>query len=154
MEQTIPKSTMQVHHLHSVTSSRLMTVDLDAELRTTALLFANPGVGLVVICDRSGQAAGVISKSDLVRHLATSKSNEAMVAALMSRSIVSCGPADDLHSVWETMAGRSLQNIPVLDAASKPIGILDIRDALKALLEQEEIQEHMLTNYVAGIGYQ
>ncbi|CAN7143095.1 CBS domain-containing protein [Rhizobium sp. LjRoot254] len=154
MEQTVQKSATQVHHLHSVTSSRLMTVDLDAELRTAALLLANPGVGLVVICAKGGEAAGVLSKSDLVRHLATSKSNEAMVRALMSRPIVSCGPDDDLHSVWETMAGRSLQNIPVLDAASKPIGILDIRDALKALLQEEEIQEHMLTNYIAGVGYQ
>jgi hypothetical protein len=34
------------------------------------------------------------------------------------------------------------------------IGILDIRDAMKALYEQEELQEQLLANYVAGIGYQ
>jgi hypothetical protein len=52
------------------------------------------------------------------------------------------------------MAARSLQNVPVLGADSIPLGVLDIRDALKALYEQEEYQEHLLINYVSGMGYQ
>jgi len=149
----IQESAMLVRHLQPITTSRLTTADLDTELRTAALLFARQGVGLVIICDGDGQAAGVLSKSDLVRHLATSKSNEAVVTALMSTPVVACSPDDDLHSVWQMMAGRGLQNIPVLEASSRPVGILDVRDALKALLEQEVIQEHMLTDYIAGVGY-
>ena len=52
------------------------------------------------------------------------------------------------------MAAERLQNVPVLGLDRKPLGILDIRDALKALFEQEEFEEHMLANYIAGIGYQ
>ncbi len=51
------------------------------------------------------------------------------------------------------MTARSLQNIPVIDAGARPLGILDIRDAMKALFEQEEMQERMLFNYVTGVGY-
>ena len=72
----------------------------------------------------------------------------------MSRTIVSCRSTDDVHDVWQTMATQGLQNVPVLGAGSKPLGILDIRDAMKALFEQEEYQERLLTNYIAGIGYQ
>lgn len=46
-----------------------------------------------------------------------------------------------------------VQNMPVLDADARPLGVLDIRDALKVLFEQEQLQEHMLANYIAGIGY-
>lgn len=49
---------------------------------------------------------------------------------------------------------QRLQNMPVLGTDSKPLGVLDIRDALKVLFEQEEYQEQMLFNYVAGVGYQ
>ena len=51
------------------------------------------------------------------------------------------------------MSARRLQNMPVLSADSKPIGVLDIRDALQALLEQEQYQEQLLVDYVSGVGY-
>jgi hypothetical protein len=52
------------------------------------------------------------------------------------------------------MAAGSFQNIPVLGTDSKPLGVPDIRDALKVLFEQEEYQERLLSSYVAGVGYQ
>ena len=63
-------------------------------------------------------------------------------------------PEDDLYATWQRMAAQSLQNMPVLSAASTPLGVLDVRDALKVLFEQEEYQEQLLINYVAGVGYQ
>jgi hypothetical protein len=51
------------------------------------------------------------------------------------------------------MVARSLQNVPVINDGAKPLGILDIRDAMKALFEEEELQERMLFNYVTGVGY-
>jgi CBS domain-containing protein len=145
---------MRIDTLHPMTSARLMVIDVDATLRTVAILLSNHGIGLVIVCHGNGEAAGVLSKSDLVRHLADSGSAETPAATLMSRPIVSCGPDDDVHSVWQIMAARSLQNLPVLGSNAIPLGILDIRDAMKALLEQEEFEERLLTNYISGIGYQ
>ncbi len=44
--------------------------------------------------------------------------------------------------------------MPVLGPTAIPLGILDIRDAMKALFEQEERQEQLLADYIAGVGYQ
>jgi CBS domain-containing protein len=115
---------------------------------------SRPGIGLLVVCDKDGQTAGVVSKSDLVNLLTRQEPMDATAAAVMSQAIVSCGPTDDVYAVWQTMVAKNIQNLPVLGADSKPLGVLDIRDAIKALLEQEEYQEHLLANYVAGIGYQ
>ena len=51
------------------------------------------------------------------------------------------------------MSARRLQNMPVLSTDLKPIGVLDIRDALQALLAQEQYQEQLLVDYVSGVGY-
>lgn len=144
---------MLIDKLHTLTSPRLAVVDLDATVQAAALSLSRPGIGLVVVCNGSGAAEGVLSKSDLVRHLVSSASSVPPVSALMSSPIVSCTLEDDLHEVWQTMAATGLQNIPVVDACGRPIGILDIRDAMKTLFQQEEIQEQMLSSYVAGIGY-
>ena len=145
---------MLVEALRPMTSARLMVIAVDATLRTAASALSNPHIGILVVCDENRKAAGVVSKSDLVRHLSNVGVVEAPVAVLMSRNISSCRPEDDLYATWQSMSAQSLQNMPVLSTDSRPLGVLDIRDALKVLFEQEERQERLLINYIAGVGYQ
>jgi CBS domain-containing protein len=144
---------MLIDKLHAFTSPRLAVIDFNATVQAAALSLSRPGIGLVVVCNAGGGAEGVLSKSDLVRHLTGPTPSSAAVSTLMSRSIISCGPQDDVHAVWQTMAAQKLRNIPVIDAGARPLGILDIRDGMKVLFEQEEMQERMLFNYVTGVGY-
>ncbi|MCZ7447120.1 CBS domain-containing protein [Agrobacterium rhizogenes] len=143
---------MRIEKLYPMTSARLMVIDVAATLQVAALTLSNPGIGLAVVRGQGGKAAGVLSKSDLIRHL-TDGEQEASVESLMSRNIVSCSPADELQTAWQVMVDNRVQNMPVLDADARPLGVLDMRDALKVLFEQEQLQEHMLANYIAGIGY-
>ncbi|MDK4741043.1 CBS domain-containing protein [Rhizobium sp. CB3060] len=135
-----------------MTSARLMVIDINATLETAALSLSNPGIGLAVVSGENGKATGVLSKSDLIRHL-MDREPDASVVTLMSRNIVSCDPDDELLAAWQIMVAQRLQNMPVLGADSKPLGVLDIRDAMKVLFEQEQLQEHMLADYITGLGY-
>src|SRR5690606_3960715 len=105
---------MLVGQLGPITSVRLTVIGVDAPLHEAAVSFLKPGIGLVVICHGNGEVAGVLSKSDLVRHMATAQTALASVSALMRSPFLSCTPNDDLHSVWETMSARGFQNVPVL----------------------------------------
>jgi CBS domain-containing protein len=144
---------MVVERLGAAISARLVAVAADDTIRTAALAFSDRTIGLLVVCDREGRAMGVLSKSDLVRHLADDEPADTPLSRAMSRNIVYCTAADDLHDAWHVMSERRLQNMPVLGADSKPLGILDIRDALQALLEEEQYQEQVLINYISGVGY-
>lgn len=144
---------MRVDALFRSTSARLEVIDIGAEVRAAALALSKPEIGLLVVCD-GRRNVGVVSKSDLVRHLTGFADAAAPIAPLMSRDVVSCRPDDDLHATWRTMVERRLQNIPVVGEDSEPVGVLDVRDALKALLEHETYQEQILAGYIAGVGYQ
>ena len=65
---------MQIEQLNETTKARLMVVDANAAVQAAALSLSKPGIGLVVVCDDNGVAAGVLSKSDLIRHLTSPKS--------------------------------------------------------------------------------
>ena len=145
---------MRIESLHLLTSERLVVIALDATLRTAASALSNPHIGLLVVCEENRKVAGVVTKSDLVRHLASVGVADAPVRNLMSRDIVSCRPEDELYATWQEMAAQNLQNVPVLSTNSTPVGVLDIRDALKLLFEHEEHEERLLINYIAGVGYQ
>lgn len=143
---------MRIDSVKAMTAGRLGTIEAGATVQTAATALGGDA-GLVVICGDRGQATGVISKSDLVRHLARAGSAGADAAVLMTRTVVSCRPEDDIQTVWQAMIARGLQNVPVLDAGSRPLGVLDVRDAMRVILETEQAEERALANYVAGIGY-
>ena len=144
---------MFVSDLTQETRARFRTLDEKRSVRDAASAFADKQVGLLVVCGTSGETSGVVSKSDLVRHLAGSGNTEAPIAEVMSRAVVFASPTSDLRQTWQLMAQRRLQNLPLLGASGRPVGTLDIRDALEAILSNEERQESELINYIAGNGY-
>lgn len=145
---------MIVRELRQATRSRMRVIASAASVQSAATIFADRDVGLLVVRGDDGKLTGVVSKSDLVRHLAAGGAPHASVYPLVSLPVVSCVPEDDLYAIWQMMASRRLQNAPVLGAGDEPVGVLDIRDALAALLNEERYQETLLANYISGIGYQ
>ena len=71
----------------------------------------------------------------------------------MTRNVVVCRPGELLQDVWKRMKERKLKNIPVVDQASRPVGVLHARDILQILLQESQDEESMLRDYVMGIGY-
>ena len=48
------------------------------------------------------------------------------------------------------MNSHGLKNIPVVDEVSRPIGVLDARDALELLREKVEYEELLLRDFALG----
>jgi CBS domain-containing protein len=144
---------MLVSDLTRQITARLRTLDRSFSVRDAADSFTDGRLGLVIVCDEVGLAVGVVSKSDLVRHLALRGDVDEPVTTVMTRSVIAGSPGDDLRGTWELMVRRHLQNLPLLTPNRRPVGILDIRDALQAMVSLEQDQESQLVNYIAGVGY-
>jgi CBS domain-containing protein len=147
---------MFVGHILPRARDRLATIEVTAPVRDVAEMMATPHTDLVVVCD-GGVMAGVVTKTDIVAQLSrcpVETGVAATVDTIMTRDVASCRAVDALADVWRLMQARGLQRIPVLDPASRPIGVVYTRDALESLLRDVEIEDELLRNYVAGVGYQ
>jgi CBS domain-containing protein len=82
---------MLIESLRHMMSARLTVTAVDATLRNAASALSNPHTGNLVACDGHRKVAGVVSKSDLVRHLSFGGA-EAPVSEPMSRNISACRP--------------------------------------------------------------
>ena len=71
----------------------------------------------------------------------------------MTKDVTYCRPGDLLHDVWTIMKERSFLHIPIVGDDSRPLGVLNAREALLALLDGSEHEEALLRNYVTGVGY-
>lgn len=146
---------MKVSSILQVAQGRLATVGDNALLIDAARLLNGPQFNLVVVCDGSGKAVGVITKTDVVSRIShcTGCSCSMPATKVMTTEIVFCRPGDLLSDVWSALKERGLKNVPVLDQRSAPIGVANARDVLQSLLQDVKYEEKMLHDYVMGVGY-
>jgi CBS domain-containing protein len=140
---------MLVKNLLPAARERLVTIVDDAPLIQAAKLLRT-GTDLVVVCGSAGLLVGVITKTDVVSQISHCQGASCITAAslVMTRDVVVCQPGDWLREVWSTMKERGLKNIPITDQDSRPVGVLNARDALQVLLEEVENEESLLRDYV------
>ena len=148
-------NTKLVSSIDAVARSRLVTISVDALLVDVAKLLSNTSISLVVICDSDGAMVGVITKTNIVQQFGHCQENIGTTAAaeVMTRDVTSCRPTDSLPNVLSMMQKRGVVHIPVVDEHFKPLGVVNARDALRALLAEEKYEESLLRDYVMGIGY-
>lgn len=132
-----------------------VTISTNALLIDAAKLLNGPERNLVVVCDEAGRIAGVVTKTDIVNRISqcAGLSCTKPVAAVMSRDVAFCHPEDPLHDVWSRIKRRGLKNMPVVNENSAPLGVLNAREALQALLEDAQHEEELLRDYVMCVGY-
>ena len=142
--------------VEAVARSRLLTVPVNALLVQVAALLSGDQISVVVVCDAGGAALGVITETALVRRLGLGQADFFTTQArdVMTTAFTVCAPQDLLSDVLAMMHTRGLIHVLLLDAGRHPIGVLNARDGLRALLAAGNHEEALLRNYVMGIGYQ
>jgi CBS domain-containing protein len=128
----------------------------NAPILEAAQILANPKTPLVVVCDKEGIAVGVMSRTDIIKLLASAGTAacDANAGTIMTKHIVSCHVDQPLQQVWSALSGRSLRCAPVLDEVGRPQGVVHGQDLVRALLDEETHEEDLLRDYVMGVGYQ
>ena len=135
---------------------RLAVLSRDASLVAAAQVLANPNTPLAVVCDSDRVAVGVIAPSHIIKALASAGAAalDINAGAIMTKPVLICHLDDTLQQVWAVMNSRTLPCAPILDGEGRPQGIIHARDVAMLLLDEINIEEGLLRDYVMGVGYQ
>jgi len=71
------------------------------------------------------------------------------VETLMTAELVTCRPADDSDDLMRVMTEHGIRHLPVV-ADGEIIGMVSIRNIVKARLTELETDSVALRNYIAG----
>lgn len=148
-------NTKLVSSIEAATRSRLLTVSVSTLLRDVARLLSSTQISLVVVCDDRGAMVGVVTKTDIVRQIGHCDGAACASAAadIMTRDVTSCHATHCLPDVLSMMQARGFVHVPVVDAAGRPTGVVNARDALRELMAEGQYEEALLRDYVMGVGY-
>ena len=148
-------NTKLVSSIAAVAGSRLVTINVDGLLLDAARLLSGTQVSLIVVCNADGTMAGVITKTNIVRQIGHCHGSACTTAVvdIMTADVAFCRQTDPLSDVLSMMQERGHVHVPVVDATSRPSGVVNARDALRELMAEGEYETSLLRDYVMGTGY-
>ncbi len=132
---------------------KVYTVSADAPLAEALSRMTRHHIGALVVTSPENPIEGVITERDLLRHLERSGGSlgQGLVRDLMtprSRLVVAT-EEDDLEYAMSAMTSNRVRHLPIV-GRDKLCGMLSIGDLVKSQLTDQQHENKMLQDYIAG----
>lgn len=125
----------------------------DDTLKNIADTLAKKRIGAVVIINKEGAIAGIVSERDVVRAIATMGASalDKPAAQFMTVSVMTCEPRDSEAELMGLMTEHRIRHLPVVDDG-KLDGMISIGDVVKFRIEAIEREAEDMKVYIASSG--
>ena len=141
---------MYVASILKVKGHAVETIRADVKLTSVASRLADKRIGAVVVTDRTGGIAGIVSERDIVHALAREGPEclEWPVSEIMTREVLTCSEDDTIDEIMSRMTTRRCRHLPVV-ASGRLAGIISIGDVVKHHIAEVEMEAMAMRDYIA-----
>ena len=111
-------------------TSDVKCCDLNTNLAAAARIMWEEDCGAIPVTDGRGKVVGLITDRDICIAGATRSRTEGEIPVqeVISKSLFSCAPGDDVRGALETMRVQKVRRLPVVDQAGRLMGIVSLHD--------------------------
>lgn len=131
------------------------TIDESKTVYDAVQKFAAYNVGCLVTT-KDGKISGVISERDYVCKIALlgKKSRDTAVSEISTKSanLITASPGETVSDCMAKMLLKDIRHLPLLDEDGGVVGIVSIKDLVKAELKEKEEAIRTLSNFALGKG--
>jgi arabinose-5-phosphate isomerase len=108
-------------------------VKQDKRVKDVLLSITQARAGSATVVDKKGRLVGIFTDGDLRRHLEKdSNLADRKVSEVMTKNPITISPGKLAVEALRILEEKRIDEIPVVDAKKRPVGLLDIQDVLKA----------------------
>jgi CBS domain-containing protein len=128
----------------------VLTARPDISLMEIAALLGTHRIGCIVIVDKDGKVAGIVSERDIVR-VVGSEGPEALnepVETCMTKTVVTCREADTIDRIMSEMTSHRFRHMPVVERG-RLIGLVSIGDVVRMRIAEAEMEAAAMRQYIA-----
>ena len=140
---------MRIEELLQTKGDFVATIRPDAPVTEAIAELAHHGIGALVVSSDGRTPEGIVSERDVVRRVHDSGAAilDGTVAAIMSTTVRTCAPENELESLMETMTTHRIRHVPVVRDGAL-VGIVSIGDVVKSRMDELEDDRRALENYI------
>ncbi len=131
----------------------IVSVQPGTPLPELASTIASRRIGAVLVLDEHGHLAGIVSERDVVKALANKGVDVHKMTAgdIMTRSVTTVTPQTTINEAMELMDRGYFRHLPVLNDGVL-IGIISVRDVVRARIERHVEENESLHTYIHSRG--
>jgi diguanylate cyclase (GGDEF)-like protein len=120
--------------------STIVTICEDESVAEAARKMRSNGVGCLIITDKCGKLAGIITERDIVNSAVADPLDleKATVAEIMKKDVIWCSPDIEPYKARELMAANHIRHIPIVQDG-KAISIYSMRDVVQEQLTEDRM---------------
>ena len=108
-----------------------IVVNEDTTIDEAASIMWEKRIGSVIVVDKEGKMAGIITASDII--FAVTKSligHQVPVSGIMSKTSIMATPNESVLTAVERMMNENVRHLPVVEKNGTPVGIISTRDTM------------------------
>ena len=139
-----------VKQILDVKGYEVWTISKDVPVFDAIKLMAEKEVGAIIVKD-GDKVVGIISERDYARNIILKgrSSQQTLVKEIMTPRVIYVLPNQRAEECMALMTENKIRHLPVLDG-DKLIGMLSIRDLLKAIIDDQKFTIDQLQKYITG----
>lgn len=136
---------MKVADILAFKGSVVITIKPSESVEALSRLLREKRIGAAIVSNDGRTIDGVISERDVAYGLSIHKGDlrTLLVSALMTKTVITCSPRDDVAKVASRMLSRNIRHIPVHDGNGL-VGMVSIRDVLNVRLDELQRETALL----------
>ncbi len=129
----------------------VITVEPGLSVRDLVARLSEHHVGAMVVSADGRSVDGIVSERDVVRrlHVDGAALLDRTVAEIMTSSVRTCGPQEEVGSLMVLMTEQRIRHIPVVETGGL-VGIVSIGDVVKNQIDELQSERDQLTAYISS----
>ena len=137
-----------VHQLLEIKGTRIFSVTPDTHVYDALVIMAEHRIGALLVLEEQ-HLAGIFSERDYAREvvLKGKSSRDTPVSEIMSTTVITVSPHDDVEDCMNLMSGKRIRHLPVVENGLV-IGLLSIGDLVKETIEYQKFLIKQLESYI------
>jgi CBS domain-containing protein len=142
---------MKISALLSAKGTHVSTIRPELEISVLVSELTRLGIGAMVVSTDGRLVTGIVSERDVVTHL-ESRQGALLgdtVATIMSTSVHTCAPEDEVETIMRIMTEHRVRHVPVLHDGEL-CGLVSIGDVVKSRIGELEADRQALYDYIGA----
>lgn len=141
---------MKIREILSTKGHDVVTIGPERSVLDTVQALVKHNIGGLVVT-QGERPVGIITERDILRLTADAQGHlhTITVESVMTRSLLTATPDDDLQAIMGVMTEKKVRHLPVLEDG-RLVGIVSIGDLLNACRVHAEEENQQLRQYIHG----